>query len=53
MRGLTLIDDFRLFALEHDSSRIVSLNVINEVVELPNRTFELLGTVLFFLGAVF
>jgi hypothetical protein len=53
MRGLTLIDDFRLFTLEHDSSRVFGLNVINEVIELPNRTFELLGTVLFFLGAVF
>jgi hypothetical protein len=53
MRGLTLIDDFCLFALEHDSSRVISLNVINKVVELPNRTFEMPGTVLFFLGAVF
>lgn len=53
MRGLTLIDDFRLFALEHDPSRVVGLDVIDEVVELPYRTFELLGTVLFFLGAVF
>ena len=53
MRGLTLIDNFRLFALEYDSLRVVSLNMINEVIELPNRTFKLLGTVLFFLGAVF
>ena len=53
MQGLTLIDDFRLFALEHDPSRVVGLDVIDEVVELPYRTFELPGTVLFFLGAVF
>jgi hypothetical protein len=53
MRGLTLIDDFRLFTLEYDSSRIAGLDVIDEVVELPNRTFELPGTVLFFLRAVF
>lgn len=53
MRGLTLIDDFRLFALEHDPSRVISLDVIDEVMELPYRTFKLPGTVLLFLGAVF
>jgi hypothetical protein len=50
--GLVLGDYLSLFAFEYSDAGVVLFDVKDEVIELPYRTFALLGTVLLFLGAV-